>query len=446
MNDYLLKKKPFYALLIFAMPMIIGNLFQQGYTMVDSAIVGRYVSEEALAAVGASNALTHIFICVAMGGGIGASVNVSRYFGAGDFSKMKTAVNTALISFLALSLTLASVGLLMGKQFMIWLNTPAEAMDLAVLYLNIYFLGLPLMFMYNVLSAMFNALGKSRIPLIFLIVSSLLNVVLDYHMVCNMNLGVAGAAWATLIAQGISALLSFVVFLKELKYYEGKAERFFDLPEMLSMGRIALPSILQQSTITIGMLLVQSVVNGFGTQALAGFSAAGRIEAICAVPMTAIGNALSSYTAQNLGAKQKDRVVEGYRAANWMVAGFALLICVVSQLYYEPIIAFFLGENGTAVSLRTGQDAMRFLSCFYLILGSKMAVDGVLRGSGDVRMFTVANLVNMTIRVIFSMTMAPRFGIAMVWLADPIGWFANWIISFGQYRTGKWKTIKESSV
>lgn len=446
MNDYLLKKKPFYALFVFALPMIIGNLFQQGYTMVDSAIVGRYVSEEALAAVGASNALTHIFICVAMGGGIGASVNVSRYFGAGDFSKMKTAVNTALISFLALSLTLASVGLLMGKQFMIWLNTPAEAMDLAVLYLNIYFLGLPLMFMYNVLSAMFNALGKSRIPLIFLIVSSLLNVVLDYHMVCNMNLGVAGAVWATLIAQGISALLSFAVFLKELKYYEGKAERFFDLPEMLSMGRIALPSILQQSTITIGMLLVQSVVNGFGTQALAGFSAAGRIEAICAVPMTAIGNALSSYTAQNLGAKQKDRVVEGYRAANWMVAGFALLICVVSQLYYEPIIAFFLGENGTEVSLRTGQDAMRFLSCFYLILGSKMAVDGVLRGSGDVRMFTVANLVNMTIRVIFSMTMAPRFGIAMVWLADPIGWFANWIISFGQYRTGKWKTIKESSV
>ena len=446
MNDYLLKKKPFYALLIFAMPMIIGNLFQQGYTMVDSAIVGRYVSEEALAAVGASNALTHIFICVAMGGGIGASVNVSRYFGAGDFSKMKTAVNTALISFLVLSLMLASVGLLMGKQFMIWLNTPAEAMDLAVLYLNIYFLGLPLMFMYNVLSAMFNALGKSRIPLIFLIVSSLLNVVLDYHMVCNMNLGVAGAAWATLIAQGISALLSFAVFLKELKYYEGKAERFFDLPEMLSMGRIALPSILQQSTITIGMLLVQSVVNGFGTQALAGFSAAGRIEAICAVPMTAIGNALSSYTAQNLGAKQKDRVVKGYCAANWMVAGFALLICVVSQLYYEPIIAFFLGENGTEVSLRTGQDAMRFLSCFYLILGSKMAVDGVLRGSGDVRMFTVANLVNMTIRVIFSMTMAPRFGIAMVWLADPIGWFANWIISFRQYRTGKWKTIKESSV
>lgn len=442
MNDYLLKKKPLYALFIFALPMIIGNLFQQGYTMVDSAIVGRYVSEEALAAVGASNALTHIFICIAMGGGIGASVNVSRYFGAGDFSKMKTAVNTALISFLVLSLTLASVGLLLGKQFMIWLNTPPEAMDLAVLYLNIYFLGLPLMFMYNILSAMFNALGKSRIPLIFLIVSSLINVALDYHMVCNMKLGVAGAAWATLIAQGISALLSFFVFLKELTRYEGRAERFYELSEMLSMGRIALPSIIQQSTVSIGLLLIQSVVNGFGTQALAGFSAGSRIEAICAVPMTAIGNALSSYTAQNIGAKQHERVREGYRAANCMVAIFAVITCVVIQVFSAPITAFFLGENGTAVSLKTGQQFMEFLGWFYCLLGFKMAVDGLLRGAGDVRMFTVANLVNLTIRVTFSMTMAPIFGVAMVWVADPIGWFANWVISFSQYRTGKWKTIK----
>lgn len=442
MNDYLLRKKPFYALLIFATPMIVGNLFQQGYIMVDSAIVGRYVSEQALAAVGACNALTQIFICIAMGGGVGASVNVSRYFGERSFSRMKTAIFTAFVSFLLIGVGLSVLGLLLGRQFLLWLNTPADAMESAVVYLNIYFLGLPLMFMYNVLSAMFNALGKSRIPLIFLIMSSLINVVLDYHMVCNLHLGVAGAAWATLIAQGVSALLSFVVFLWELTCYEGRGERVFDLPEMLSMGRIALPSILQQSTITIGMLLVQSVVNGFGTQALAGFSAAGRIEGICAVPMTAIGNALSSYTAQNLGAKQKERVVEGYWAANWMVAAFALLICVASQLFYEPIIAFFLGENGTEVSLSTGQNAMRFLSCFYLILGSKMAVDGVLRGSGDVRMFTVANLVNMTIRVIFSMTMAPRFGIAMVWLADPIGWTANWLISFSRYRTGKWKCIR----
>lgn len=444
MNDYLLKKKPFYALLVFALPMILGDLFQQGYIMVDSAIVGRYVSEQALAAVGACNALVHIFTCIALGGGIGASVNVSRYFGAGNFQKMKTAINTALISFLAVSLVLTSGGLLLGRQLMIWLNTPADALELAVTYLNIYFLGLPLVFMYNVFSALFNALGKSRIPLAFLIGSSLINVVLDYHLVHDLSMGVAGAAWATLIAQGVAACLSFLVFLWEMGHYEGKAQRKFDLREMTSMASIALPSIFQQCTITIGILLVQSVVNSFGSQALAGFSAAARINAICAVPMSAIGNALSSYTAQNLGAGQKERVVQGYHAANWMVGAFALIIVVACQLFYELFISFFLGETGTPVALSTGQRAIRFTGCFYGILGWKMAVDGVLRGSGDVRMFTVANLVNITIRVTVSVTLAPIFGIAMVWVADPIGWLANYLISSAQYRTGKWKTAKEN--
>lgn len=166
-NDYLIKKPPLQALFLFALPMIIGNLFQQTYTMVDSAIVGRYVSEQALAAVGASYALTNIFICVAIGGGIGASVIVSRYFGAKEYGRMKTAVFTALLSFLGISLVLGIAGLILGKQIMVWLNTPADCLDMASEYLRIYFLGLPFLFMYNVLSAMFNALGKSRIPSVF---------------------------------------------------------------------------------------------------------------------------------------------------------------------------------------------------------------------------------------------------------------------------------------
>lgn len=242
--------------------MIIGNLFQQTYTMVDSAIVGRYVSEQALAAVGASYALTNIFICVAIGGGIGASVIVSRYFGAKEYGRMKTAVFTALLSFLGISLVLGIAGLILGKQIMIWLNTPADCLDMASEYLRIYFLGLPFLFMYNVLSAMFNALGKSRIPLYFLIFSSIFNVILDIIMVTKMDMGVAGVAWATLIAQGISAVLSFGVLLKNLKGLEGKQKTLFDKMELAEMTRIAIPSILQQSTVSIGMMLVQSVVNG----------------------------------------------------------------------------------------------------------------------------------------------------------------------------------------
>lgn len=442
MQDYLITKKPLPALLIFALPMMIGNLFQQTYTMVDSAIVGRYVSEQALAAVGASSSLTNIFICVAIGGGIGASVIVSRYFGAGNFGRMKTATSTAMLSFLMISLVLAVIGLCFSRSIMVLLNTPPESLDLATQYLDIYFYGLPLLFMYNIISSMFNALGKSKIPLVFLIFSSLLNVGLDYYMVTALHMGVAGVAWATFIAQGLSAVLSFFVFLREMKRLEGKASAVFDGGELKTMARIALPSVFQQSTVSIGMMLVQSVVNSFGAAALAGFSAGSRIESICIVPMLAIGNSLSSYTAQNLGAGKPERVPQGYRVATGMVLFFAALIGLVLQLFHEPIIRFFLEGNGSTLALETGNAYLSFIGWFFCLIGFKMSVDGVLRGSGDMKMFTVANFMNLTLRVVLSLTLAPRFGIAMVWYAVPIGWFVNWLISFLEYRTGKWKHVK----
>ena len=439
-DDYLIQKKPLSALLIFSLPIIIGNLFQQTYTMVDSAIAGRFVGERALAAIGASNSLTNIFICIAIGGGIGASVTISRYFGEKNFTMMKTAINTALIAFLVISILLGAVGLLFSRSIMIVLNTPDDTLDMAVVYLNIYFLGMPFLFMYNVLSSIFNALGKSRIPLAFLIFSSMLNILLDWISVTTFQMGIAGVAWATLIAQGISALLSFVVLKAQLKKIGGSSEQVFSQIELLTMSRIALPSILQQSTVSIGMMLVQSVVNGFGSETLAGFSAAMRIEAMCIVPMAGIGNALSSYTAQNLGAGKKERVVQGYHAATGMIIGCAILIYAALELFHGPIIELFLGKSGTMAAMQTGNSYLLFMEWFFCLFGFKMTVDGLLRGSGDMKMFTVANLVNLTIRVALAMTLAPRFGIAFVWYAVPIGWLANWIISFAQYRTGKWQS------
>lgn len=440
-NDYLIQKKPLNALLIFSLPIIIGNLFQQTYTMADSAIVGRFVSEQALAAVGASYSLTNIFICIAIGGGIGASVVVSRYFGAKEYAKMKQAIFTSFVSFLLISILLGGIGLLISKNILILLNTPDDILDMAVVYLDIYFLGLPFLFMYNILSSMFNALGKSKIPLYFLIFSSVFNIVLDIIMVTTFQMGVAGVAWATLIAQGISAVLSFLVFMKKLKSLSNEHTKIFDKSELTSMTKIALPSILQQSTVSIGMMLVQSVVNSFGSQALAGFSAAMRIESICIVPMTGIGNAMSSYTAQNLGAKKEERVVEGYKVANKMVIVCAVVICLILELFYSSIISLFLGDNGTATAIATGQYYLKFIGWFFCLIGFKMTVDGLLRGAGDMKMFTVANLVNLFIRVALSVTLAPKYGIAMVWYAVPIGWMVNWMISFLQYRTDKWRTI-----
>ena len=419
-KEYLIREKPLKALLLFALPMIIGNLFQQFYTMVDSVVVGRFVSENALAAVGASYSLTNVFISIAIGGGVGASVLVSRYFGARDYRRMKTSVSTALISFLVVSLVLGGIGLLLGDRIMEVLNTPENIMEDAVTYLNIYFMGLPFLFMYNVLSAMFNALGKSRIPLYLLIFSSVFNVALDLIMVCSFHMGVAGVAWATLIAQGISAVMAFLIFIREMKSYQtGEKIRWFDKREFGFMCRIALPSILQQSTVSIGMMLVQSVVN---------------------VPMAAMGNVMSSFTAQNLGAKQQERVVKGYHTAYGIVFGFGILLCVILEIFYRPLILMFLGEEGTALALNTGMSYMRFIGFFFSFIGLKMITDGLLRGAGDMKMFTVANLVNLGIRVAVAVTMAPRFGIAFVWYAVPMGWLANYLISFARYKTGIWKT------
>lgn len=433
------------SLFFFALPMIFGNLFQQFYNMADSVIVGRFVGENALAAVGASYSLTTVFIMVAIGGGIGASVITSQYLGAEEHGKMKTSVYTALINFLILSLLLTVIGLVTSERILTLLKTPGNIMDDALLYLNIYFIGLPFLFMYNILSAIFNALGKSNIPLYLLIFSSLLNIGLDLFMVCSLNMGVAGAAVATVIAQGISAVVSFFLLLRALLGYSVPAQekvRLYDADMLIRGTKIAIPSIIQQSIVSIGMLLVQSVVNSFGSSVLAGYSAGMRIESICIVPMIATGNAVSTFTAQNLGAGQKERVKEGYRTGIFMVVVFAVIICAILQLFHEAVISAFLDAGSGALAFATGNAYVSFIGWFFCLIGFKAATDGVLRGAGDVVVYMAANLLNLTIRVFVANYFAPAWGVAAVWYAVPMGWASNFIISWLWYKTGHWSKKK----
>lgn len=439
-KEYLIRKRPAAALLIFALPMMLGNFFQQVYTMADSAIVGRLVGEDALAAVGASYSLTNVFISIAIGGGVGASVITSRTFGSREYARMKRSVSTALLSFLGISLLLGGVGLSLSRQIMVLLRTPENILDDATTYLNIYFLGLPFLFMYNVLSSMFNALGRSRIPLYLLIFSSVLNVALDIYMVGPLQMGVAGAAWATLIAQGISAVLSFCIFLKELRAYPGSLSgRLFDVAELQNMAKVALPSILQQSTVSIGMMIVQAVVNPFGTQALAGYAATMRVENVFSLIFVSIGNAVSPYISQNFGAKKIDRLKKGYHAALVLDLCFAVIAFAVIETLHTQISSLFLGKDGTALAYQVSGDYMRWLGYFFIFMGIKMATDGVLRGLGIMRPFLIANMVNLAIRLSVALICAPRFGIAFVWLAVPAGWLANFLVSYAALRRS-WPT------
>ena len=302
-DEYLITDTPLKALTVFAMPMILGSFFQQIYNMADSIIVGQFVGSSALAAVGACAALTNVFICVALGAGVGAGVLVSRYFGAREYGKMKTIVSTSLISFLLLSIVLGVFGFFFANSMMSGLQTPADILDDAVLYLRVYFVGFPFLFMYNILSTMFTSIGESKIPLGLLIFSSILNILMDLWMVAGLGLGVFGAAIATLIAQGISAVFSFLIFFARMQQYKSPFNRF-ERQELYSMLRIAVPSVLQQSTVSIGMMIVQAVVNPFGTQALAGYATTMRVENVFSLIFVSIGNAVSPYVSQNLGAKK----------------------------------------------------------------------------------------------------------------------------------------------
>ena len=439
-KEYLIYEKPWKALLVFAFPMIIGNLFQQLYTMMDSVVVGKYVSENALAAVGASYSLTAVFISIAIGGGIGASVITSRYFGARDYHKMKTSMKTALFVFCILSIALAVIGWMFSQQMMIWLNTPQAVLSDAVLYLKIYFWGLPFLFMYNILASMFNSLGKSKIPLYLLIFSSVFNIVLDIVLVRDYQMGVKGVALATFIAQGISTVLSAALLAREMKSYPfAEKTVWFDKAEFTMMSKVALPSILQQSTISIGMMLVQSVVNSFGEQVLAGFSAGTRIESLCIVPMMAMGNVMSAYIAQNIGAGRMDRVHKGYKVAYILIGIFALIDAIVVEGFYPQLLQLFMEESKTGVAYNTGVAYTVFVGWFYAFIGLKMITDGLLRGAGYMKWFTVANMVNLGIRVVVSMIFAPIYGVQIVWYAIPLGWLANYLISFVTYLRGTWE-------
>ena len=300
----------------------------------------------------------------------------------------------------------------------------------------------------------------------------------------GLGLGIAGAAVATVIAQGLSAVISFCLLLRALKGYaetrtvsgaadfaeqknmgevvvaqrketlrmtDGKKERpvLFDTAMLGNMIKVAIPSMLQQSIVSIGMLLVQSVVNGFGSSVLAGYTAGTRIESVCIVPMIASGNAVSTFTAQNLGAGKPERVKKGYLAAVKMVAAFAVIICVTLTLFHGGIVGSFLEAGSEPAAFETGNAYLSFIAFFFVCIGLKAITDGVLRGSGDVVVFTLANLINLGIRVSVAFAFAPVWGVQAVWFAIPMGWTTNYLISFVRYLSGKWsrkkliKTVEE---
>lgn len=439
MNKDLTVGKPESVLWRFCLPLFGSIIFQQLYNLADSFVAGKFVGESALAAVGNSYEITLIFIAFAFGCNIGCSVIVSQLFGAKRMADLKTAVYTTLISSGVVCLLLMGLGTLLCTDLLQLINTPEDILPDSKLYLDIYILGLPFVFYYNVATGIFSALGDSKTPFYFLAASSLSNIAVDILFVTAFKMGVAGVAWATFLCQGISCVLAVIVVVRRLeKVCAGEKAPLFDGGLLKRIVVIAIPSILQQSFISVGNIIIQGLINGFGPAVMAGYSAAIKLNSLVITCFTTIGNGVSNYTAQNIGAEKLDRVRQGFRAGLKMIWSFAVPLVLVYFLGGKYVLRLFLDADSDKAA-KTGLIFLRIVSPFYMVISAKLIADGILRGAGLMKKFMVATFVDLFLRVIlasvFSRTALGDLGI---WVSWPVGWVAAAVISLYYYRTGPW--------
>ena len=436
---------PLKLLFFFALPMVVGNLFQQLYNMVDSMVVGRFVGEDALAAVGSSFPVVFLAVAIAAGLSMGCTVVISQLFGAGQIREMKVTVSTALITLGVVGVVIMGIGEIVSEPLLRLLGTAEDIMPDSLSYLRIYFGGAVFLFLYNSLNGIYNALGDSNTPLRFLMISALTNIVLDLLFVIKFNMGVAGVAWATLIAQGMCAFISFFVLVRRLRRMEneeamrGVKFTFFELPAARRIAKIGIPSMLQQSIVSLSMMFMQGLVNSYGKVFVAGYTAATKIDTLAMLPNMNFSNAMSSYTAQNIGARREDRVHQGYKACMLMVLIFSLVITVIIYLFGPQLLGLFLNQGAEGSAMSYGLSYMKTVSVFYILMGFLFVGNGLLRGAGDMGAFMLSSMSNLFSRVAVAYLLAHFIGASAIWWSIPIGWAVGSVFSFLRVKSGKWR-------
>ena len=435
MNQDLTVGKPDAVLRRFCLPLFASVIFQQLYNIADSWVAGRFIGQNALAAVGNSYEITLIFIAFAFGCNMGCSVTVSGFFGAKDYNRMKSAVYTAMLATGIVCACMMVSGLVFSDSLLQWIKTPEEVLAGSKQYLDIYLWGLPFLFFYNLSTGIFSALGDSRTPFVFLVISSLSNIVLDVLFVTAFQMGVSGVAWATFLCQGVSCVLAVITVLKRLRKFKSVGSaKWFDWMILKKFVSIAIPSTLQQSFISVGNIIIQSIINGFGTEVMAGYSGAIKLNNLVITSFTTLGNGMSNYTAQNLGAEKLDRIGDGFKAGLRLVWILCLPFAFAYFFFGRNLMEFFLKEP-TQAALSSGFAFLRIVSPFYFVVAAKLVTDGILRGSGRMGQFMTATFTDLILRVIlafaFSGTALKSIGI---WCAWPVGWTVATVMSLCYYR------------
>lgn len=427
-------------LLLFSIPLLLGNLFQQMYNAVDSVVVGQNLGSQALAAVGSSAPVINLLVSFFMGLSVGAGVIISRYFGARNKEMLQDAVHTSMgLTFIA-GIVMTIVGVLISPLVLEWVGTPDDVMVNSVMYLRIYFLGILSVMIYNMGSGILRAVGDSKNPLYFLIISSLMNVVLDIFFIMYLHMGIAGAAWATLISQTISAVLIIILLCRTKQDYQVKLKKIRCHKHMLvEIVRIGLPSGIQNAIVSFSNVIVQSNINSFGSLAMAGCGAYTKIDGFAILPVMSFSMALTTFTGQNMGANKLDRVKKGAKTGILMSV---ITIVIISSLLLlmGPMILEIFSKDTRVINY--GLYMLHVLAPGYIFLAISHAFNGIIRGAG---ITTVPMIVMVTcwcgLRMAWILTSVPFFhDIGVVFMGWPITWIASSLWLFIYYRKGKWMT------
>lgn len=418
------KGNPTKIILFFAFPMLLGNIFQQLYNMVDSIVVGKFVGKEALAAVGSSFMLMNFFSAIIIGLCMGTSVVLSQYFGAGDYTKLRKSISTAFIFMLLLTIIMSLTTIIFTKPMLMIMKTPKEILNSSTNYLQIIFGGLIFTFLFNFSSAVLRSVGDSKTPLYFLILASIINIILDLLFVINFNMGVIGVAIATVIAQGVSSLLCLVYAFVKLPVIRIKAKEFvFDRALFSMIKKYSLLTALQQSIMTFGMVCVQGLVNSFGTDTMAAFTAAGKVDSLAYLPVQDFGNAFATYVAQNKGAGNFERIKISVKSAVRTIIVFCIISSTVILLSSKHLMQIFVSSNEVKV-IHIGIQYLSVISVFYVLIGFLFMFYGYFRGMGNLKTSIVLTIVSLGTRVsmAYFLSSFPKIAEKGIWWSIPLGW------------------------
>jgi len=423
----------------FAAPMLLGNVFQQMYNIVDSIIIGNYIGKEALAAVGASFPIIFALISMVIGFATGATIIIAQYFGAKKLDKVKKTIDTLYIVLFFASIILSAIGIIFSEDIFRLIQLPEEVVPEATLYMKIYISGLVFFFGFNGTAAILRGLGDSKTPLYFLIISTIANIGLDLFFVIVLNWGIAGVAFATVISQGGAFITAIWYLNKTHRIVKLSLSRIaFDREIFKQSLRIGLPTGFQQTFVALGLLAIVWIVNLFGTDVIAGFSIVMRIDSLAALPAMNFAAALATFVGQNLGANKVERVRAGLIATFKMTAVVSITITIIAILFSRPLMGIFTDDLNV---IDVGAKYLIIVSSFYIVFSTMFVLNGVMRGAGDTIVPMFITLIALwAVRIPVSYWLSRHLGETGIWWAIPIGWFLGMILSWFYYLMGRWKT------